>query len=368
MKDRREVERIKAIAHDRMGEVLDALGLRGVKPGATLVLNSPVREDHDPSLAIWTKGGTIAFKDFGSGQQGDLFGLIAYLKRWDHLPHRGFPESLRWLQDILGLRSMTAAQRTAAAHKGRERQAKAAAEAAAGAEWRRRAARHLFYHARPLLGTVGETYLASRGIELRDAPFIGPKGGALVPHALRFVPRLAHTDPRTKEETFWPALVAACVDYGGAYGPPGTIAAVHRTWLMPDGRGKAEVDNPKMVLGTFGSCVIPLWRGASHLPVGEAVKHGLIETLVLVEGIEDGLTAAMCKPEYRTWAAISLSNLGHVPVLPCFDGVLMHRQNDWKNLQAVAAFDAARAAIERRVPVAEIRATVGKDLNDSLRG
>ena len=57
----------------------------------------------------------------------------------------------------------------------------------------------------------------------------------------------------------------------------GQITAIHRTFLTPDGNGKAQVTDPKMALGSIGD-------GAVRL-----ATHG--KALGLAEGIETALSA-----------------------------------------------------------------------------
>jgi hypothetical protein len=64
------------------------------------------------------------------------------------------------------------------------------------------------------------------------------------------------------------------------------MVAVHRTWLMPDGSGKAPLRDPKMTLGRYAGGAIRLWRGAS----GKALKDAPTgDSIVITEGIEEAL-------------------------------------------------------------------------------
>jgi hypothetical protein len=64
------------------------------------------------------------------------------------------------------------------------------------------------------------------------------------------------------------------------------------------------------VLGRFMGGFIPLWKGTAagrsmaELPEGTDVWAS--------EGVEDGLSAAMAKPELRVVAAVTLGNLGAI--------------------------------------------------------
>jgi len=369
--DRREIQELKDIANARLELVLGRLGVRERPRGGrgTILICDPMTADNDPSLAIWTRmAGGLSWKRYGGDAQGDIIDLVSYLKGWWHLPRRGSGEAIAWLRDVLGIRRLNPRQAAELAQQSRARRLEAEKNQAELAARRQAAARAIWFDAEPkILDTPAETYLReARGIDLRADPFIGPRGGSLVPSAIRFAPLLKHVDQDTRTETLWPAIVTACVDYSD--GHFGQIRAVHRTYLAPDGRSKAPVAKAKMVLGAFTGLVMPLWRGDANLPVREAIEAGLLQTLVLTEGLEDGLSAIVGNPAPRIWAAISLDNIGNVPLPACIDGVIVHQQNDEKR-QAALAFERALGKVRARgVPVALAPAFAGKDLNDTLRG
>ena len=85
-------------------------------------------------------------------------------------------------------------------------------------------AQRLFRMTQPLAGTLADSYLRQRGI-LR----------ASLHPALRYHPSCYYRDLVTGRTHRFPALIAAVTD------PAGTITGVHRTWLDPDGDGKAQV-------------------------------------------------------------------------------------------------------------------------------
>ena len=78
----------------------------------------------------------------------------------------------------------------------------------------------------------------------------------------------------------------------------GEIIAVHRTYISPDGSGKAPVEIPKLTLGPSGG-------GSVHLGLP---KDGV---LALTEGIETGL-AVQEATGLPVWAALSTSGLKSV--------------------------------------------------------
>lgn len=356
MNSRDDIEALKAAAEGQLGAILGRLGINGAPRGASgyFVVCDPMSADHNPSLAVWTRlPGGLSWKRYGADAQGDIISLVAYLNGWYWLPGRGAREAIAWLKDTLGFARLTAAQRATAAARARTRQVREDAVRADQIERDRGRAFRLWLSARPLADSAGETYLASRGIDLARL--------ARPPRILRFLPDHDHTDAAGRR-TAWPCLIAGCVD------PQGVIAAVHRTWLAPGGRGKAPVEPARKVWPAFAGLVIPLARGGSGLSPRDAAANGLVEPLGLTEGIEDALAWSLACPERRIWAAISLANFANVRLPKCCESVIIARQNDWHSLAAVAAFDRAKAALARQGrPVVEIAAVAGKDLNDTIR-
>lgn len=370
---------VKHIANERWREVLPALGIRDKPNGAGLILiSSPVRKDNNPSFAIRTKNGFVTFVDYGSGEKGDIIGLVALLKRWEYLPKKGVREALRFLQETLGIGEVSPAQLATDRALSRQQQAKIEKDAAEEDARNQKRARAIWIKA-PQVWTneVATHYVrAARGLDFDLLPK-GPRGAKRRPDILHFIGAEKHIwhgrskgDPRNGQVSYWPCIVAPCVDFSGDDGK-GIIRAIHRVWIAQDGSDKAPVEPARKCWPGTAGLVIPLWRGESNLSIADANLCGLRETFVLTEGWEDGYSAVLGAPQHRTWAVISLSNLAAIAaVLPaCCDSVIVHRQNDWIKPQAVEQFEKAKAALEATGrPVAEVRAIKGKDLNDTLRG
>ena len=98
----------------------------------------------------------------------------------------------------------------------------------------------------PLGGTVGEIYLAGRGLQVPDTP------------DLLFHPDLTYWDTRTG----YPALIAIVRNAAGEQ------IAIHRTYLAPDGSGKADVPKPRMMLGSVAGGAVRLGAVGEHGVVG----------------------------------------------------------------------------------------------------
>lgn len=357
------IEDIKRAAQARLGEVLAALGVRERPSSAGYIsMCNPLVKDRHPSFTIWTQGPAAgAWKDHRDdgpgGTRGDVIDLVSYLKGWWTYPKKGRAEALRWLTDLLALADISAERLEQDRRKARRSQAEHVKRRDEQLAEKQGRAFELFASTKL---TCAEdpvrTYLEERGIALGLLPR-GPRGGIRIPHCIRGLAKHKHTESGLE----LPCMIAGCTDTGTSQ-----ILAVHRTWLRPDCAGKADVTPVKKVWPDFRGLIIPLWRGESGLSVKEAIACGLRECLVLTEGIEDGLTAALAAPQHRVWAFISLGNLANVALPECIDSVMLHRQNEWENGVAVAAFDRGKLELERQGrPVVEVRAMYGKDLNDT---
>ena len=150
--------------------------------------------------------------------------------------------------------------------------AKLRADAAAADKRREDAAWRLWREAQEITGTAAEAYLRGRAIT------------ADLPESLRFHPEVWHPSKRT-----FPAMLAR-VDGAAGF-------AVHRTFLRPDGSGKADANPAKAMLGG---------TAGGHVALSEAPGP-----LVVCEGIETGLALAsgLLPGPATVWAALSASGL-----------------------------------------------------------
>ncbi|PYE88776.1 Toprim domain-containing protein [Phyllobacterium leguminum] len=126
--------------------------------------------------------------------------------------------------------------------------------------------------ARPIHGTIVETYLRHRGIT------------STLADTLRFHPDCWHPSGNR-----FPAMVAL------VEGAP--RLAVHRTYLRPDGRGKAQIEPAKAMLGAVAGGAVRLSSGTDKLIVCEGIETGLS----LLSGLVRGSVAV--------WAALSTSGM-----------------------------------------------------------
>lgn len=218
----------------------------------------PAHQDSSPSLHVTeTRSGTVLLKCFAGCDQWSVIRALRDLDLWPDRAERGDPAVPHAYVD-----------RT---EHDAERQADEAR--------RRDLARKIWHEAHPIRGSVAESYLRARGITLR------------LPPTLRFAPSLHHR-PSGRS---YPALVAAMQDAHGQ------VVAIQRTWLSPDGTGKAPVGKAaKLTLARMHDAAIRLGRTGALLGIAEGVETAL---------------SAMQIFSLPTWAMTGAGRLG-AAVLP----------------------------------------------------
>ncbi len=255
-----------------------------------------------PTAGKWT--------DAATGEHGDLLDLIALNQ---NLP----------LKDALAEARQFLALPQPQKHVVPRHRARSTSEAA----------RRLFAMARPIPGTMAETYLHERGITA---------AGHLT--ALRFHPNCYHPADNAAARNGGPALIAAVTDLQGR------ITGVQRTWLDVSGCGKAPIRTPRKALG--------------HL-LGNGVRFGKVGELLLAgEGIETVLSLKTVMPSIPTVAALSASHLAALVLPPGLERLYI----------ACDADLAGRRACERLTERTRAGGAVvlplhprGGDFNDDLR-
>jgi len=181
-------------------------------------------------------------------------------------------------------------------------------------------------------GDLVHKYLDTRGVD-----------ELVYPDALRFAPKLRDGDGGIR-----PAMVAMVT------APDGKPVSMHRTFLKPDGSGKAEMSAPrKMMPGTLpeGACV-RLCEYVSGGPLG------------IAEGIETALSASAIY-QMPVWSAINSAILKKwLPPEGC-DEVVIFGDNDPKFGGQAAAWSLAhRLAVKGVSASVMIPEQAGTDWND----
>jgi hypothetical protein len=191
----------------------------------------------------------------------------------------------------------------------------------------------LFAMAQPISGTLAEIYLRGRAITF----FSGTA-------ALRFHPRCYYRPDERSPTEIRPALVAAVTDLAGHQ------TGAHRTWLAPDGSGKAAVETPRRAMGDL---------------LGHGVRFGTAdEVLGVGEGIETVLSPRQVVPRMPMLAALSAAHLAAVLFPPSLRRLYVIRDRD-------PAGDGARDSLLARAESLGIEAISltprEGDFNDDLR-
>jgi hypothetical protein len=266
-----------------------AMALQGDPP--TYSHGNQIRYGNHLSLAIEVKGqkrGTWCAHD-DNRKGGDALGLVAYLRG------QGPADAVQWAKRFLGIGDGEPLP-TAPPRPMKLEPAPKPTLPLARAMWGEGV---------PAAGTLVETYLRSRGLSLPPSP------------VLRFHPSCARGNERL------PAMVALMTD-------PVTTEPVgaHRTFLRPDGSGKAA-GQAKMMLG--GS-------GLIRLAPNEEVTTGL----GLAEGIETALSI-MQTGWSPVWAAGNAGSISAFPVLPGIEALTIFADHDENGVGTKAA----RACAER---------------------
>lgn len=206
--------------------------------------------------------------------------------------------------------------------------ARRAAERHAADEERAARARMIWEASLPIHGTVAEVYLRRRGIT------------CALPDSLRFHRECWHHTGCTM-----PAMVAR-VDGAKRFG-------VHRTYLRPDGSGKAEIDQNRAMLGAVQGGAVRLTSSDGPLVVAEGIETAMS----LASGLLDGPAII--------WAALSSSGVQGLRLPDTPGRLIIASDGDQAGSQSAEALaERAKAAgwdVELQ-PAPE-----GQDWNDVLR-
>ncbi|MCW5695811.1 MAG: hypothetical protein KIS96_03640 [Bauldia sp.] len=198
-------------------------------------------------------------------QGGDVIAMVEHVQGYD------FVGAVAWITGEQPPDGRSAGVDPAAEERARRRRAESERKRAAEAqreERKKETARETAYRwwreARPLIGSVAESYLRGRGIDFDLTPYS---------NVLRCHPGLSYpfndAGEVTKDGPVLPALVCAVQHHTGQF------RGLWRIFLKPDGSGKAPVVNPKLGKGPCAGGGV--WLGP---------RSGILNTC---EGVETGL-------------------------------------------------------------------------------
>ncbi|MVA20723.1 DNA primase [Agrobacterium vitis] len=195
------------------------------------------------------------------------------------------------------------------------------------------ASRRLFAMSQPIGGTLAEIYLNGRAITSLS-------GTA----TLRYHPRCYYRPDEHSPTEIWPAIVASVTDLAGRQ------TGAHRTWISPDGTGKAPVETPRRAMGDL---------------LGHGVRFGVAgEVLAAGEGVETVLSPRQVLPHMPMLAGLSAAHLAAILFPATLRRLYVLRDRD-------PAGDGARDSLIARAENVGIEAIalspVGEDFNDDLR-
>jgi Toprim domain len=362
-----DLDEIKEGLKARIVEVAQRCLPRGRREGNEWVAHNPHYDEarKSPALKVALTGNKGAWKDWRSGDKGDVLKLIEFTQGCD------FKGALTWARDFLGLEEMSYQQRLDFKKEVEQRKVKAAEFEAAARSAKLARAKNLFVHNTFMLN-------AGSGPEAHARAYFKARGCAL--EAIENLPvgtfcfsaetewwkgaqyaRNNGGNRKTADGPLFPAVHSAMRSLSGA------LTCCHVTFLDPVLPQKAPVAPPKLMYGIAQGSVIEVSTGPHGLDFWRCTAPA---PLILCEGIETALSLAVAVPEARVWAAGSLSGMGHAPIgLSCISDVTLARDNNHGNAQAQKQLDAALVALEAHdKPLVVMNSHVGDDFNDLMTG
>lgn len=182
----------------------------------------------------------------------------------------------------------------------------------------------------PAENTVVETYLRSRGLT------------AVIPQDIRLLPGHRHSP----SDRLYPVMLAAIRCW-----PYKNIVAVHRTWILPDGSGKAPLEPQKMMLGATSGGAVQLSTPAAKM--------------VIAEGLETAMSV-MQATGLSVWAGLSTAGITNLvlPDFPLAQEVIIAGDNDPAGRKA--AIQAAEKWTKEGRNVRLAFPPVNQDFNDLI--
>lgn len=335
-----------------------ALGLQGKLDGNDFVAYNPTRVDkHLGSFRVCIRGAKQGiWAEFASGEKGDPIDLINYCLFKNSINKH---EAIEYAKEFLGISNGKYDNLKKVKQRAEEQKQKAEEEIKKQTDLFKKRAQKIFLEANPhIKNTPAERYFNARGIDFK---VLGK-----YPNSLRFEPKCYYEkNAKTGENIYMPAIIASVNDQDNEF------VAIHRTYIeLIEGRWKRK---DKKVLGAFAGSAIRLWRGKSGLSIQQLKnKKDLDEidqTLIICEGIEDGLSIALACPEYRIWTSLSISNMKNIKIPEAIKTVIIASDNDGEYHIATQYVKQAAEAFQRQGLTVKIaRPENSHDFNDELTG
>lgn len=364
MNDRDE---IKQGLKDRILDLCVELLPGGRRIGRLYVANNPVTQDYhkDPEFKVALDRDTGAWRDWRTGEKGDVLSLVTYCLGCD------FPKAMDWARDFLGFKRMSRDERKQFAERAARAKVRHDQEALDKQAWTLKQAVKLFENgmmdgAGSAAELHGKAYFAARHCPL-DRIANRDLATFRFSHETEYWKRAEYRFEngrrvKTAPGPKFPAIHTAMRSMTGQ------VTAVHVTFLHPSLPAKAPVGPKETAKLMFGAAKGSMIR-ISHGPEGEPPETARqAYPLILCEGIEDGLSLALACPEARVWAAGSLSAMMSAPVnMTCISHIIVSKDNDWANETALKQFDDVFQTLAAYgKPIATIASHIGKDFNDLI--
>lgn len=306
------------------------------RSGRTLTGKCPFHADRNPSFAVYPERQRFVCYAASCGAKGDV---IDWLREAEGLDYE---QAIEVLRGRVGLSGDAAAHLEARRRKAEAERQRETARKDAGAA---RSAFEIWRRARPIAGTPVETYLReARGI--RTLP--------LDKRPIRFLADCAYWDGGAEIHR-GPAMACAFADLYRRF------AAVHLTWLAPDGSGKLALPPDEDGQPRPSKKIRGRYQGRAIIRLAP-----LTETLCLAEGVETALSVMEACPGLCVWAAGSLANIGGAPLPDGLAGLVILGDNDMapKGRARLREIAARRAA--GPTPARLALPPAGMDFNDWL--
>lgn len=349
------VAEIKRYAQDRAREIVRELVPGGRMEGPLWSAPNPRAADNKVgSFKVYVSGpkagGFVEYK--GEGERGDILHLIAYVKGVsDWRGREGIAFAVAWVKHRYGLSTMAPVSVEVVRRESAAATKKAEEDEQAARDRRRRRAFEIYQQSSRLQYAHGQwapasalplAYFAERGCPLDEVPHYSG--------FLRFSQALEHwttaewvNGRKHRPGVKCPAIVAPIMQAWGE------ISGIHCTFLREDGKAKAAVNPPKLMLGDAKGGFVEISNGPTLLTFHQAVDVERASPLVAGEGIETSVALAIALGDQaRVVAALSLGNLANLPVeSPAVSGLVIARENDTSQ-KAKATAEAVLDVLETR--------------------